>query len=143
MSLPRRGRDWNAPLRAHRLGHLVPRPAVESSSGALLEDAAPLLEEERYVIAGAVVADFPHPFDVHGSCAWTGLAADDDPGHSLDVNIAYRAEERLYGEEASGERGVLQMPNSCGGFVVLDGYAAPDMLWSKARSVSAAQVVSH
>ena len=52
-------------------------------------------------------------------------------------------QKRLYGEESSRDRRVLEVLNPGHRFVVLNGDAAPDMPWSKVRPVSTAQVIPH
>ena len=56
--------------------HLIPRSAVEGSSGFLLLDSSPLLEEKCYVRVAALVANGGYPFWVHGARAWTGTHLD-------------------------------------------------------------------
>ena len=76
---------------------LVPRPAVEDTARALLEDAAPLFEEEGNSLPFAEVSNFDGPLTLHGASVWSAFAADYDPGYPFYIYISDRCEERLYG----------------------------------------------
>jgi len=52
-------------LRLRRGRHVIPRAPLELPARALLEDAAPLLEEERHAGGPALIANRRHPRRVH------------------------------------------------------------------------------
>jgi hypothetical protein len=52
---------------------------IEFPSRSFFVDAAPLLEEERYFLREAAIANLTYPFGLDLARSRTGFAADDDP----------------------------------------------------------------
>ena len=89
------------------------------------------------------IPHFKRPLRFHWASVRTALSTDDYPGDISYVYIADGPQKRLYGEESSRDRRVLEVLNPGHRFVVLNGDAAPDMPWNKVRPVSTAQVIPH
>lgn len=83
--------------------------AVQYSSSKFFPDAAPLLEEERYVRLGALPLDRNYPFGVHGSSASSALAAHDYPIDFTEAEDADVFDERLDRKKSHGWPGLAKM----------------------------------
>lgn len=112
---------WGAP------GHFIPGSVVEGASVLRLPHAAPLLEEEWYACAPALVANAADPLGVHRTRPVAALAAYDDPMNPVEVKLRDGAEQRLDAEKPYARRcspKVLDAPRVP---IVLDAHAQPDV----------------
>src|SRR5437879_3107368 len=91
------------------LRHLVVDEPVQFSPVPLLEQAAPLLEEERYADRSALIPDGADPIGVHGPGSVAALATHDHPADAGEVNRAEVLQQRLDGEEPHPGRRLSQM----------------------------------
>jgi len=108
-------------------GHLLPGPAVDSAASALFVGAAPLFEKEGDAGAAALVSDVFDPGTGEGSGARSGLAAEDHPIDSPEVEVRQWAEERLEREELDRRRGGTQGVDAVAELVVFDAHPHPDV----------------
>jgi len=68
-----------------RLDTLKQRHPTQQGAGIRLAlRAAPLLEEERYLLLLALSEDLLHPLLAHRTSAGPGFAADDDPAYPVE-----------------------------------------------------------
>ena len=106
---------------------LLPLASVQRIAARLGGAASPLLEEEGDSLRPTLVAQGTRPVRFHGAGARPAFAADDNPLNLLQIDIAYRAQQRLEGNEAHGGVRLLQVPqprHRCG---IFNGYAQPYM----------------
>lgn len=79
---------------------LVPRPAVELSTGLFLVDAAPLLEKEGNLGGVALFSDVRDPAFLNRPSSRPGLATDDNPVDIAQVKSRQRSKQRFKRQEA-------------------------------------------
>ena len=81
------------------LREFVPDSPLQPAASALLEDTAPLLEEERYLCSMALVTNVENPVLVHWTSPGPRFAADDNPIDPFQGKVGERPEERFERQE--------------------------------------------
>src|SRR5207253_7350019 len=78
-----------------------PGPAFKGAAIPALEDATPLLKEERHFGSETLIPDPHHPGVLQRPSAWPGLAAHNDPVNVLEVQVLHGSEEWFERQEAN------------------------------------------
>ena len=102
-----------------------------------------MFEEKVDACPSAVVPDLQNPAPLHGARLRTALAAHDDPGDPLEVDIAYGAKKRFDGKETDRHRSFPKVSDSGGRHVIFNGNPAPDVPRGYGPAVSAQEIVLH
>src|SRR5712691_1641197 len=121
------GDGWTLRDYVCRVRHLVPSPPIEIAAAGLRNSSAPLLEEERYPRANALVPDFANPRRIDGAANRPALAADDDPVNAAERQVRDWAEQRLDRQESHSRRDALQVRDTAHVSAVLNRNALPDV----------------